>query len=187
MRHIVRFVKRVGELQLCGIGQFGGNDFLRRQLPCKQAVAYLGEFQVGLAEDHHVGKRADFLFLRLVADLRAAEHNRNRGGDAFEHPHHFQGLPRIPNIHPQADNRGSLRQQLLDDVQRPLVDVELRDARPGSEATHIRRQVAQAERGVNILGVEGAKEDRRHSQTFNQNAPGDKAEIALFPEHLLEW
>jgi len=82
------------------------------------------------------------LRLGFVTDLRPAEHQRDRGDNLLEHPHHFERLPGVPDVDAQADDRGSRRQDLLDDLQGALVDVELHDLRLWGEFPHIGHQAA---------------------------------------------
>ena len=51
---------------------------------------------------------------------------------------------------------------LLGDIERALIDIELDKTGPRLQLTEIRHQVAQAERRVNVFGVERGQHDVRH-------------------------
>ena len=52
-----------------------------------------------------------------------------------------------------------------DDVDRPLVDVEFADRRPRPQLAEVGEQIPQAERGVQVFGVEGGEDDFGHRQS----------------------
>ncbi len=68
----------------------------------------------------------------------------------------------VPNINAQAEDFWLARQQGLRDVERALVDVELRQGRARLQLAEIGEEIAQPERGVDELRVERGKDDVRH-------------------------
>jgi hypothetical protein len=53
-------------------------------------------------------------------------------------------------------------EKLLSDIERALVDVELKDQRSGVEFTQVGSEVAETQRRVLVFGVERCKEDVGH-------------------------
>ena len=68
----------------------------------------------------------------------------------------------VPDVNAEADDPRLMREQLLSDFERALVDVELRDRRALAQLPEIGQQVAQAEGGVDVFGVERREDDVRH-------------------------
>ena len=60
----------------------------------------------------------------------------------------------VPDVNAEADDFGVPRQEDFRNVERTLVDVEFRKARARLQVAEVGQQIAQAERGVDILRVE---------------------------------
>ena len=94
------------------------------------------------------------LALGFVTDLRAAEDDFDAGPNAPEGGNHGGGGFHVPNIDAKPDDFRFLRQQGLDDVQGPLVDVKFRERGAGLQGTEIGQQVAQSKSGMDVFCVE---------------------------------
>ena len=72
-------------------------------------------------------------------------------------------LRHVPDVDAEADDLRVLREDGFEDVDGALVDVEFEDRRAVAEAAaEVGEQVAQAEGGVGVFGVEGGEDDVGH-------------------------
>ena len=162
MRDVVIVVEIVGQGEPRHVGQFRRDDFGRGLFAAQQLPADFGEFQIRLAGDDVIGQRDDGLRLPFVTHLRPAEDDRRLWRHAADGGHDLQRFRHVPDVDAEADDARRAGQQHLGDVERALVDVELDEARARLERAEIRHQVTQAERRVNVLGVERGEDDVGH-------------------------
>ena len=64
-----------------------------------------------------------------------------------------------------------MREDRLRNLQRLLIDDELRHARTLPQFAKIRHEVAQPERGVDVFRIERSKDDVRHGLAYWPNQP----------------
>ena len=91
-----------------------------------------------------------------MADFRPAQDNKNLRRGGLERRYDFRHLGRVPNIHAKTGNFGVLRQNRFDHVDRPLLEVKLKDFGARAQTAQVRRQIPQPESAVDILRVERA-------------------------------
>ena len=113
-----------------------------------------------------VGQPADFLLLDLKADLGPAEHNLDIGPQSLEQAHQLRGFDHVPDIDSQADDLGLQRQQRFHHACGGLADDKLAQLRLGPQAgaavpVHVGQQAAQAQRGVDVFGIERGQHNAR--------------------------
>ena len=115
-----------------------------------------------------VGEGNNFLPLRLVRNLGTAEHDAELRRDALEHGDDFRGFHDVPNINAKADDERLAGEDAFDDFERALVDVELGKLCAFAQVAHVRQEVAEAEGGVDVFGVECRENDVRHGSVPNK-------------------
>ena len=141
----------------------------------QQGTAKPGKADVGPAGDQVIGEADNFLIFPFIADFRATEDYLQCRTRRLELSDDFRGLPNIPDVHPETDDLrcrarfaqlgeqgsddfidGSLDGEFAQDTHRPQV--------AASVTSQVGEQVAQAERGMDVLGVEGSQNNggRRH-------------------------
>ena len=153
-------VEVVRELELDGIGDRCVED-VRGLRPGDELTAEISEGEVGLAGDDVVGEGGDLLQIGLVADLGSAEDDDEVWVETTEDRDQFGGGPDVPDVDTQSEDGRSSHEDLLGDVERALVDVELADRGKGLEIAEIGQEITQPERRVGELGVEGREQDPR--------------------------
>lgn len=151
-------VEVVGELEMGGIGDRGVED-VRELRAGDELAAEIGEREVRLARDDVMGEGGDLLLVGLVTDLGSAEDDDEIGIEAPEDRDQLGGGPDVPDVDAKAEDGWAAGEDLLGDVERALVDVELADGSEGLEFAQIGQQVTQPERRVWELGVERGEED----------------------------
>ena len=100
--------------------------------------------------------------LGLVAHFRPAQNDGDVRPHAFEGRDDFGRGRDVPDVNAQPDDLRIPRQQRFRDVHRPLVDVELHDGSVRPQRAEVGQQVAQPERGVDVLRVERGQDDISH-------------------------
>ena len=105
-----------------------------------------------------VGQAANFLLIDFMTHLRPAKHDLDARPQGFKQAHHLGGFHHVPYIDTQADDRRIQRQQLLDNLQRALLNDKFTQLGAGPQPraampVHICQQAAQPERGMNVFGV----------------------------------
>ena len=147
-----------------------GDDFAGRSFASHQLPHQGGKTDVAPAGDDMIGQIADTLFVDLETDFGTTEHDDRLRRDRLELGHEPRGLLDVPDIHADADDARSFRQQFLDDILGLLADHELADRRGLPPLAKVRAQVAQAERGMRVTGVEGSQQDLGHAAIIAVNA-----------------
>lgn len=74
--------------------------------------------------------------------------------------------------------RGARAMMTIDGFSGPLIDVKLRDGGVRPHFAHIRHEIAQSERRMDIAGIQGREQDLRHRSDCGAILRGRKA--ALF-------
>ena len=144
-------------------------------------AAQLGESDVAPAGDDVIRQLDDFLLACLVRDFRAAQDDGQMWRHPLEHGHQAGGLFHVPDIDAEADDARRMRQDALDQVGGLGADDEFLDPGLLLQRAHIGQQVAQAERGVRIAGVEGREQDRHGG---SRRAAAGKAVFYCDYKHL---
>ena len=98
----------------------------------------------------------------FIADFRPTQDHSDDRSDTFEGRHDFSGGCDVPDVNAQPDDLRIPRQQRLRDVHRALVDIELYDGSGSPQRAEVGQQIAQPERGVDILRVERGQNDISH-------------------------
>ncbi len=156
-------VERVGQGEGGEVGCGGGDDFPRRRHVAEEVQAEVGECKVSFPGDDVVGQIHDFLSEGFMADFGAAEDDEGLGADAFEEGDHVARGAGVPDVDAEANDAGVVAEDGFDDVEGALVDVELDEDSARLEGSQIGEEIAEAECGVNELGVEGGQENVRHT------------------------
>lgn len=164
-------VEVVGELELDGIGDRGVEDVLGLRAS-DELAAEIGEREVGLARDDVMGEGGDLLLVGLVTDLGSAEDDDEIRIEAPEDRDQLGGGADIPDVDAKTEDGWAAGEDLLGDVERALVDVELADGSDGLELAQIGQQVTQPERRVGELGVERRQEDPRGGTSVTRDDVG---------------
>ena len=84
------------------------------------------------------------------------------GPHALERGDDFRRRRHVPDVNAQPDDLRVPGQQRFRDVHRALVDVELQERCGASQRPQVGQQIAQPERGVDVLRVERGENDVRH-------------------------
>ena len=125
-----------------------------------------------------IRQRHDFLPLRFIRDFRPTEDDDQVWADAFEQGDDLRRLLHIPNIDAETDDAWLVRENGLHDLQRLLVDDELGYAGAILKLPQVRHEVAKAEGGVDVFGVERGEDDVRHGRAYSPNL---RARLLLLP------
>ena len=171
MRTIAFVVEGIGELELGRIRD-RGVDRVGRFLTGDELPAEVGEREVGFTGDDVVGERGDLLLIGLVAHLGSAQDDDEIGIETAEDGDQFGRGPDVPDVDTQPKNGRASDQDLLGDVERTLVDVELPEGGKGLEFTEVGQQVTQPERRVRKLGVERGEQDPVWGSLADRTADG---------------
>ena len=162
-------IEPIRQRELIQRGSLGGDDFFDRWIIGEQSPAELGEGEVSRAGDEDIGQLEKWLFLPLVADFGAAQHDDEIGPHPLEQCDDLGGFRDVPDIDAEADDARLFGQQRFGDVQRALRDDEFPDGGIRLQLAHIRQQIAQAKRGMEIAGVQGREQDGRHGGRLRKN------------------
>ena len=109
-----------------------------------------------------VGEGDDGLVFGFVADLGSTEDDFEVRAEAFQCGNDFEGWIGIPDINAEADDFRVLGEKDFGDVERALIDIELDESGAGLERAEVGKEVAEAERGVDVFGVKGGEDDIGH-------------------------
>ena len=126
-----------------------------------------------------VGQTDDFLSFDLMADFRPAEDDPDIGSRRLERTHHRSRLDDIPDIHTETDDLDGARtgcstkrrKQFIDDFADRPRDGEFTQRRVFPQLAHVGEYVAQAERRVDVLGVECRQDDGRLRSHSRRTTP----------------
>jgi len=103
---------------------------------------------------------------KLIVKARTAGVNKNDLDVRpllFEQPHHLAGLRDVPDVHTKTDDLHIFHlKQFGDHVLCVARNRELAQRRLRAQVTHVRQQVAQAQRRVDVFRVQGAQDDGGH-------------------------
>src|ERR1017187_7827306 len=122
-------VQFIRQRQAIKIGQGSGNDFHWWRVSPEGLPAHLGKRQIGLTDDDVIGQPDDFLPVAFVADLRAAEDDDQFRPQPLQIRHDLQRLRHVPDVDADTDDLWVIPENHLDDIDRPLIDVELKNPR----------------------------------------------------------
>src|ERR1039458_127975 len=174
-------VQFIRQRQAIKIGQGSGNDFHLWRISPEGLLAHFGKCQIGLTGDDVIGQPDDFLLVAFVADLRAAEDDDQFRPQPLQVRHHLQRLGCVPDVHPNADDLRLIAENRLNDIDRPLIDVELQNPRLRLEFAQVRHQVPQPERAMRVLRIQRGEDDVRHAggELCTHPAPGAMPESSL--------
>jgi hypothetical protein len=142
--------------------QFGGNDFVRWFLAGKNLSTEFSKFQIGFARDNVISELDDQLRFDFVADLGSAENDGDVRPKAFDGGDDFGCRRDVPNVNAEADYFRVSGEKDFNDVGRALVDIEFEQARRGLQWAEIGKEIPQAERGVDVFGVECRQDNIGH-------------------------
>ena len=159
VRQIVIRVLAVRKLDVIQRRLFACDDFHQRLRAVQERAAQLGKAHITPAGDDVICKLHDGLLIHLMADLGAAQNDPDIGPRDSEQPHHLAGLRHVPDVHAETDDARRQRQQRVHDVLRLARNREFTQGRLRLQVAHVRQQVAQAERGMNVLGIERRQND----------------------------
>ena len=162
LAEIVVAVELVGQGERLEIGETTVDDPLERAPPGEEARTELREGALALAADDVVDVGEPGLVVDLVADLRTADDDGQRGRQAAEELDDLPAELDVPDVDAEADDPRLVGEDGLDDVDRPELDRELEHRRLAPQRAHVGEEVAQAEGGVGVLRVECRQDDRRH-------------------------
>jgi len=140
-----------------------------RTLTCQQFATKRRKAEISRAGYQIIGLLHDALLLPFMTHLRAANHQNDFRFDGFEQGDQPGTLFTIPDIDTQPDNAGIAGQQPLRDIDRPGFKSELVDFCLSLVFSHIGKQAAQSETGVNVAGIDRGKDNLRHIE-FMQSA-----------------
>ncbi len=172
MRQIAGAVLGVGQVDFFQSGLLAADHLHQRLWPVQQGAAEFGETDIAPAGDQVVGQPDNFLIFPFVADFRPAEHDFQVGSRQFELADNFRRRRHIPDINPEADDlRAAIRRitqlgkQRFDNLRRRPGNGEFAQHGAGAQLVaavtgHVGQQITQAQRGVNVFGVERAQDDR---------------------------
>ena len=117
-----------------------------------------------------VGQPHNGLLVHLVTHLGPAQHHLDVGALGFEQAQQRLSLRHVPDVHAKANNLRRTRllgpekgQQLVQHLLRAPGYRELAQHGTGFQITHIGQQITQAQRGVDVLGIQSAQNNRRHA------------------------
>ena len=118
-----------------------------------------------------IGQLADPLIFSLVTDFGTANDNDDFRRHAFENRHHARGFFHIPDINTETDDRRPLRQQPFGNICRTVAQHEFGNMRRLAQRTHVGAQIAQAEGGMHIAGIDGSQGDAGHGPIIASEMP----------------
>ena len=172
MRQIAGAVLGVGQVDFFQSGLFAADHLHQRFWPVQQGAAEFGETDIAPAGNQVIGQPDNFLICPFVADFRPAEHDFQVGPRQLELADNFRRRRHIPDINAETDDlRTAIRhitqfgEQCFDNLRRRPGNGEFAHHGAGAQvvaavAGHVGQQITQAQRGVNVFGVERAQDDR---------------------------
>jgi hypothetical protein len=165
----------VGQLDFFQRGLLAGDHFHERLRAVEQGAAQFGKLTSPQPVIRWSAEANDFLRFPFVADFRPAENDGQRRPGGFELANQFGGRRDVPDIDAEADDLrlaverfAEFGQDCRDDFRHRPGDREFAQDGALTQAVpavpvEVGQQVAQAERGVDVTGVEGAEDNgRRH-------------------------
>src|SRR5947208_3497718 len=168
VRDIFVIIKIVRQNELAELWQWCGNDLCRGIFSVENLLTDFAEFEVAFSCDHIIGQLDDLLLLGLITDLRPAQNDLDLRLDPLEDGNDFSRLRDIPNVNAQSDDFRTQAEERLGNFNWPLVDVELAQHCVGTQTAHVGQQIAQAECGMNVFGIQRGEDDFRHSSSSAQ-------------------
>ena len=108
-----------------------------------------------------VGQAHDVLPFQLMAHLGAAQHNFDVRVLCFQQSNHGTGLHHVPDVNAKTDDGRSVLPQRVHHVLRLAADGEFTQPRLGLQVTHVGQQVTQAQRRMDVFGIQRAQGDGR--------------------------
>ena len=102
------------------------------------------------------------LVFRFIADLRSAQNDNHRGLNPLYRGDDFSSGRDIPDVHPEPDNPRLPGEELLSNIDGPLINIEFDHRRTGSKCSKIRHQISQPKRRMNVLGIQSGQNNLSH-------------------------
>ena len=165
---------------------FARDDFHQRRGAVQQSAAQFGKADITPAGNDMVGQRHDGLLVLLMADLWATQNHFERRARRLKQAHQRTGLAHVPDVDAKTDHLGlaglwhaEQQQQLVGQFDRAAGDGVLAQRGLWPQLAHVGQQIAQAERGVDVLGVERAEHDGRGSNQHVGHGSGQCCQMHL--------
>ena len=115
--------------------------------------------ELSLAAHDVVGQLTDGLSLYLVGHLGAAENHRDLGGHVLERTDDLEEGGSVPNVDRESDDARTLCEDLLDEIERSIVDGPLDEGRARAQLAEVREEAAKPHGGVRVARVQGREHD----------------------------
>lgn len=157
-------VEIIGKGELVGKRQGGGDDLFAGRTLIENLAADRGELKVGFARDDEIGMADDFLAIGFIADFGAAKNEGDVGPEAFEGGGDLDSLGGVPDVNAESDDAGILGENGFDHIEGTLLKIEFEDGGARAERAEIGEEITEAERRVNVFGVEGGQDDVGHGR-----------------------
>lgn len=147
-------VTGVRQLQLIERDDLALDDLCSGDAPCQQLRAELPETDLARPLDHIIGKPGHVGMIGKVTDFRPAQHDDRLRSDLFYQGDDLADLFHVPDVNAKTDDGRLMPQDLLDDIERALVDGEFFDAGARLQIAQIGVQITQSKRSMDVTGVE---------------------------------
>ena len=125
----------------------------------QQGPAEFGETDITPTRDDVIGEAHNVLLIGFMADFRPTQHDLDLRSLRFEQAHQGAGLRDVPDVHTQTDDLRVLRQQFVGNFLRLTGNGELTQCRLRPQLPHVRQQIPQTQRRMDVFGIERTKKD----------------------------
>jgi hypothetical protein len=142
---------------------FPCNNFHQRFWAVQQGLAELRKAHIAPAGDDVVTHMNNLLLQRFMADLWAAQDDFDVWALRFELLDQGKRLHRVPDVDAESDDVRLFGQQFVSQLLGGTVDGEFAQAGLSLQMTHIRQQIPQPQRGVDVFGVQRAQQNISHA------------------------
>jgi hypothetical protein len=172
MGDVVVGVEVVRQAEPVQVGQGRVDQFKVGAIVIEDVVAEAGEGEVGFAGDDVIGELNDGLEGRFVGDFGSAQDDEEIWAKTFEECDELRGGRDVPDVDAEAEDTRIGLQDAFGDIERALLEIELEELRLRLEGTEVSEEIAQAEGGVDVFGVEGGENDIGHRLVEEGNVGG---------------
>jgi hypothetical protein len=162
MGDVVVGVEVVRQGELVQVRQGGVDQFKVGAMVIEEVMAEAREGKVGFACDDVIGELNDGLERGFVGDFGAAEDDEEIRAKTFKECDEFGGRCDVPDVDAEAEYARIGLEDAFGDIERALLEIELEELGLGLEGAEVGEEIAEAEGGVNVFGVDGGEEDVRH-------------------------
>ena len=149
---VLRREVTIRQHEVCEVGLLAGDDAHDRLRAVQDRPHQAREADVARTLDDIVGQPADLLSIRLVADFRPTDDDRQLRRKRLQAPNQLGRLDDVPDVDAEADDLRFIRQQPLRHLFRRPAGHQLHQPDAVLQVAGVGEQIAQPERGMRDSG-----------------------------------